>query len=81
MSRCNWCHRDGLVFIRYRESAGYDVAACTCLRGVQWRHAWQLRAWAALQDPKPEQIGRLEEFFTAEELQTLTTKEGPAPCR
>lgn len=79
MSRCKWCRGDGLVFLRYRESPGYDVAACQCAKGEWWRQKWQLRAWASVQQPKPDQIGRLEEFFTEDELRTLTTVEGAAP--
>lgn len=79
MSRCNWCRGDGLVFIRYQESPGYDVASCTCPKGLAYRVKWQLRAWASRQIEKPEQIGRLEEFFTQQELNTLTTVVDDAP--
>lgn len=80
MSRCNYCRQDGLVFLRYTEAEGYGVAACLCGRGKWWRQKWQLRAWADQQRVKPVEIGRLEEFFTAEELNVLKTTEGPAPC-
>lgn len=83
MSRCSkhWCHGDGLIFIRYQQSEGYDVAVCPCELGKYWKVKWQLKAWVAKQDPGPEYFGRLEEFFTEAELKTLTTKEGPAPCK
>lgn len=80
MSRwCSWCRGDGLVFIRYRESPGYDVAVCLCPKGEWWKKKWQLKAWVALQDPKPVQVGRLEEFYTPQELNVLTTTPGPVP--
>lgn len=79
MRRCRFCRGDGLVFIRYRESEGYDVASCMCDQGKWWRTPMQLRAFAATQNPKPEQYGRLEEFFTEAELRVLQTVEGPGP--
>lgn len=83
MSRCNWCRGDGLVFIRdvFDDglAPGYCVASCTCGHGQKYRVKWQLRAWASQQNPKPEHIGRLEEFFTQAELNTLTTVIDDAP--
>lgn len=73
MSRCRHCRNDGLVFIRYRESPGYDLAACVCERGQWWRTKHQLRAKAAMLQPPPTTIGRLEEFFTEAELRVLVT--------
>ena len=83
MNRCNWCRGQGLVFIRDRYddgiAPGYIVASCTCPQGQKYRVKWQLRAWASRQDPKPDQIGRLEEFFTQAELNTLVTVIGDPP--
>jgi hypothetical protein len=75
MSRCRWCRKSGLVFIRYPDGPGYDLAACVCAQGQWYRTPWVLRAYAATQVPPPNEIGRLEEFFTADELHTLTTVE------
>lgn len=74
MSRCNYCRNDGLVFIRYQESPGYDLAACLCDKGQWYRQKYQLKAKAATLQPKPQQIGRLEEFYTEAELRVLVTK-------
>ena len=75
MSRCRLCHRDGLLFIRCLDLAGYVVAVCTCPLGARWRVKWQLRAFAARLDPAPLAIGRLEEWFTDAELATFQPKE------
>lgn len=73
MSRCRHCRGDGLVFLRYRESPGYDLASCVCPQGKWWRTKHQLRAKAASLKPSPVQIGRLEEFYTEDELRVLVT--------
>lgn len=62
------------MFIRYREAEGYDLAACACTRGQWWRTKHQLRAKAATLQPTPTTIGRLEEFFSEQELRVLTTR-------
>lgn len=73
MNRCNWCRGDGLVFIWYRGVDRYDLAACQCDRGQWWRTKHQLRAKAATLQPSPATIGRLEEFFSENELRVLET--------
>lgn len=79
MSRCNYCRGDGLVFLRYTESPGYDLASCVCQAGKWYRTKWTLRAFAAQQDPKPVEIGRLEEWFNPEDLAKFRPKEGWHP--
>ncbi len=73
MSLCKHCRGDGLVFIRYTDEPGYDLAACRCEKGQWWRTKHQLRAKAATLVPKPQRCGRLEEFYADVDLQTLTT--------
>lgn len=73
MSLCRHCRGDGLVFIRYTEDEGYGLAACVCDKGKWWRIKYQLRAKAASLVPNPVEYGRLEEFFTAEQLRVLVT--------
>lgn len=63
MSRCNWCAGKGLIFLRYQGESGYSIASCHCRDGQWYRQKGLLRAWAAKQHPKPDAIGRLEEFF------------------
>jgi hypothetical protein len=72
MSRfCSLCHQDGLVFIRDLDSGGYIVCVCTCKRGEWWTTKWQLRAFIEALEPPPITGGRLEEFFTEEEIASL----------
>jgi hypothetical protein len=73
MSRCRLCGGKGRIVIYDAGVAGYNVAACTCPHGQDWRHKGQLRAWASLQDPQPNEIGRLEEFYTEEQIRVLKT--------
>lgn len=74
---CKWCRGDGLIFVydRFDDgiASGYHLAACSCPKGQWWRTKHQLKAKAATLDPKPLSIGRLEEYFSAAELKTLTT--------
>lgn len=64
MSRCNYCRDKGVVRIEYTGyQGGYDLASCACEQGKWWKRKGQLRAQAAQMDPKPERIGRLEEFI------------------
>lgn len=72
---CPLCDNKGIVLICYRQSRDYDAAACVCKKGLYWRTKDQLKAWAALQSPKPSRIGGLEDFYTEaaiEELRTCT---------
>lgn len=71
MSRCSVCHHDGLYFAHHADPDGYVVLACTCPRGERWRTPQQLKAFAAHLEPAPLWYGRLEEFFTAQEIATL----------
>lgn len=72
MNRCNWCGGHGLVKICYRDGSAYDLAACQCKAGQWWRQAGMMRAWVEQHQATPEQIGRLEEFFTEAELATTS---------
>lgn len=72
MNPCNYCYRDGLLFIRDLDSGNdYLVLACTCALGQKWRVKWQLRAFVANLLPPPVAFGRLEDYFTPEELATF----------
>ena len=75
MSRCDICHADGLYFAQHADPDGYVVLACQCNRGGRWRVKHQLRAFAAKLEPKPIWFGRLEEFFTADEIAKLQPRE------
>ena len=79
MSRCDLCHRDGLLFVRGTDVEGYVVLACQCPLGSRWRVKYQLRAFAAQLTPAPLWFGRLEEWFTPAEVQTLQPVEGWHP--
>jgi hypothetical protein len=81
MSRCEICHRDGLLFVKGLDLDGYVVLACTCPLGAQWRVPWQLRAYVNRLEPAPLWYGRLEEFFSAKEIATLQPKEKINPVR
>lgn len=65
------------MLICYVASNDYDVAACTCPHGQQWRVPWQLKAWAKRQLPPPVRVLRLEEIYTAKALTELQTEDGP----
>lgn len=71
---CPLCDNKGIVLICYRESREYDAAACLCKKGLYWRTKDQLKAWAALQKPKPSRIGGLESFYTDEAIEELRTR-------
>jgi hypothetical protein len=75
MSRCKVCHHDGLYFVEHADPDGYVVLACNCPRGGMWETPQQLKAFAARLEPPPLWYGRLEEFFTAQEIQALKTVE------
>jgi hypothetical protein len=73
MSRCRFCRSDGLYFAEHGDPDGYVVLACTCPAGARWRTKQQLKAYVAKLDPPPLWFGRLEEFFTAKELEKVST--------
>ncbi len=81
--KCPLCDNRGIVLICYRQDRCYDAAACVCRRGRPWRTTDQLKAWAALQLPKPSRIGGLEDFYTEaaiEELRTATDLDQDVGC-
>lgn len=73
MSRCKYCHQDGLYFAEHGDPDGYVVLACNCPAGARWRTPQQLQAFASRLQPAPLWLGRLEDFFTAAELAKLRT--------
>lgn len=78
MNACKYCDDHGIVLLGCLATKEYSAAACVCTRGQWYRQKWQLRAWAALQRPQPTHIGRLEDFYDANELRVLETNDGPA---
>lgn len=77
MNACDYCDGQGIVLIGCLSTREYSAAACVCDSGQWYRQKWQLRAWAALQVPPPVQIGRLEDFYNANELRIFQANDGP----
>ena len=75
MSRCEICHRDGLLFVEHADPDGYVVLACKCPLGARWETKHQLRAFCARLNPPPLWFGRIDDFFTPAELKATTAVE------
>lgn len=73
MSLCRLCGDKGIVLVCYVVDRAYDALSCLCKRGEYFRQPKAMRAWAAGQKPPPGQVKRIEEHYSAKDLEILRT--------